>query len=90
MVQQINWELGLDNFSPERPEVLLLLAVIHHDNEAMALLYDDRMWQDNVRGALTSADALHTRDARNFVEQVALKHTKPDTREAAARLLADW
>ncbi len=90
LVQQLQSDLGADNFSPERPEVALLLATEHNSPEARRLLFDERMWRDNVQGALRLAEARHDSLSRQFVEATARNHNEQRYRELAADILETW
>ncbi len=87
---RLNADLGADNFSPERAEVLVLLALRHNEPQARSLLNDPRMWHENVQGAISTANALHTEDARRFLDALARNHTDSKSRKRAENLLANW
>jgi len=90
MLDQINMDLGADNFSPERPEVLFLLACVHNDPRARQLLYDERMWRENVVNAMNIAESLHDRMSWEFIRAVEERHQDASVRAAAARTLENW
>jgi hypothetical protein len=90
IVNQINAELGADNYSPERPEVLLYLAATHNNAQAQQLLNDPRMWNENLAGAIDAAQAIHNQTAFNFLRAVEQQHQDPATRNRAASVLDSW
>ena len=90
MLNRIDSELGANNFSPERVEVLLLLATTHGNPRARQLLKDARMRQENVRGALEAARAVHDPVAMAFVRDMAQYHEDPGHRRYAAQILEQW
>lgn len=90
MLDQINMNLGADNFSPERPAILFLLASVHNDPRARQLLYDERMWRENVVDAMNIAESLHDRASWEFVRAIEERHQDASVRAAAARTLAGW
>lgn len=90
IVNQIAADLGGDNFSPERAEVLFYLAAIHHDARAQQLLRDERIWGENLQGAVAAAQNLHNAAARDFLQAVAQYHQDPGTRSRAANIVDNW
>jgi len=90
ILTQIDAELGADNFSPERPEVLFFLATMHNDARARQLLYDQRMWQENVQGAIAAANARHDQASYDFLNAVEQYHDEANTRARARSMLDRW
>lgn len=90
ILNQINTDLGGDNFSPERAEVLLYLADTHRNAQAQQLLSDSRMWQENVQGALEVAQSLHDQTAYTFLVNIEQHHVDPAARQRAAAILDAW
>jgi hypothetical protein len=90
ILDHIGAELGKDNYSPERAEVLTSLALVHHDARALGLLQDPRILEENVQGALTIAQQIHTPDALAFVQRIESGHTQTSMRDRARGILQNW
>ena len=88
IISQIDEDLGTDDFSPERVEVLLTLASTHGDVRARELLRDPRIYQENLDGAIHSAETMDTAIADEFLLDLAQNHETEYVRQSARRAYA--
>lgn len=89
LVSQIGGELGSDTLAPERPELLAILALAHGDRAAQALLYDERILRENLAGAVSAANDLHTPAAREFLDWLAQQGAGASVNELG-QILNEW
>ena len=87
---QIDRDLAMDDISPERTEVLAVLAFVHGDSRSWELLHDERALQENLTAAARMAAEIHSPEARQFVEWTAANHPRPNVRQEAEVLLGEW
>lgn len=88
IISQINKDLGADDYSPERVEVLLTLASTHNDARARELLRDPRIYQENLRGAIQLAETLDTAVADEFLLDLSQNHGAPHVQWRAGEAYA--
>jgi len=69
--RQIAQELGAGEQGPERTEVLLTLSLVHGDRDSLRLLYDPRVLNEDLTGAIGLAGEIHTPQAHQFLQWVA-------------------
>jgi len=69
--RQIAQELGAGEQAPERTEVLLTLSFVHGDRDSLRLLYDPRILNEDLTGAIGLAGEIHTPQAHQFLQWVA-------------------
>jgi hypothetical protein len=69
--RQIAQELGAGEQAPERTEVLLTLSLVHGDRDSLRLLYDPRILNEDLTGAIGLAGEIHTAKAHEFLQWVA-------------------
>jgi len=88
ILSQIDKDLGADDYSPERMEVLLTLASTHNDARARRLLRDPRVYQENLDGAIRLAETLDTAIADEFLLDLIERHEYQHVRESARHAYA--
>ncbi len=90
IVEQANRDLGMQDSAPERAEVLTILALVHGDQRAQGLLHDPRILQEDLRGAVQTANEIHTPAARQYVEWIAANHPGANVQQSANAALQEW
>ncbi len=90
IIDQADQDLGGNDPAPERAEVLAILALVHGDQRAQGLLHDGRILQEDLSGAVQTANEIHTPAARQYVQWVAENHPRPNVRQAANAALQEW
>ncbi len=76
--------------APERAEVLAILALVHGDRRSMELLHDERIMQEDLSGAVQTANEIHTPAARQYLEWVLENYPRPNVQQAAGTALQEW
>ena len=90
LLDQIQYELGTDGFTPERPTVLFYLADEHNIRGAEDLLFDERILQDNIQGVMRVAEESHSKIGEEFIGFIAEHHSNAQVRNNAAAILRKW
>jgi hypothetical protein len=92
IVEQANRDLDLVSRdpAPERAEVLTILALVHGDARAQGLLHDERILQEDLIGAVQTANEIHTSAARQYVEWIAANHPNANVQQSASVALQGW
>ena len=91
IVEQANRDLGGSGEpAPERAEVLAILALVHGDQRALGLLHDERILQEDLSGAVQTANEIHTPAARQYVQWVVDNYPRPNVQQAANAALQEW
>jgi len=68
--------------------VLTILAFVHGDQSARGLLHDPRILQENLSGAVQTANEIHTSAARQYIEWIAANHPGATVQQSVNAALA--
>jgi hypothetical protein len=90
IIEQADRDLGANDSAPERAEVLAILALVHGDQRAQGLLHDERILQEDLSGAVQTANEIHTPAARQYLQWVLDNHPRPNVQQAATTALQEW
>ena len=90
IVEQASRDLGTQDSAPERAEVLTILALVHGDQRAQGLLHDPRILQEDLSGAVQTANEIHTPAARQYIEWIAANHPGANVQQSANAALQEW
>ncbi len=91
IIDQANRDMGgSGEAAPERAEVLAILALVHGDQAAMGLLHDERILQEDLSGAVQTANEIHTPAARQYVEWIVQNYPRPNVVQVAGTVLQEW